>query len=1567
MRLKSWLTSPVFEDEIKTQQAYLLHAILWTLIFVPIVYLIFVFMGGTDNPSRALWQSAFGEITNIILLILLRRGSVRLASILQVSAFWFFFTITAITGNGVRGEAYLLGYSVVIAIAGMLLGAAGATLFTILSLAAGGVMVYGQTKGLFVPKFQGSLLATWTVSLLLFPVGAVLQHLGSRIIRTSLARARASEARYRLISQVSSNYTFSTELDAQGNMRLNWVAGALEKITGYTFDDYVASGGWLAHLHPEDVENDAQALEKLKNNERVVHDIRTFTKDKSLRWVRVYAHPVWDAQQNRLSGIVGAVQDITEQKQAEEALRRSESIYRRAIEVSGAVPYHQTFDAEGRIIYDFMGEGIRQITGYGPEEFDDDLWGSLVQERQLLEDLEPYSLDEAIQQVRTGRIPIWKCEHCIKARDGKIHWVFEAAVDLRDQQGIAYGSVGLYQDITERKQSEDVLKYERDLLQIFLDHTPDTVFFKDTEARFVRINKTEARFLGLDDPKDAIGKTDFDFQSFELAQQFMEEEKHIRETGQSVVNRIEMNPARDGKPRWLSTSKVPVSDAAGHITGIIGISRDVTEQILSEQYEQRRRDVLEKIIKLGQYVTEVQDVRSALQRIWRSVRHDLGFDRLGIYLYDPQLKAMDGSYGTSNDGEMVEEWSTHILLTDPTVETVSFIKSLQEANGLYLTHNYDVEHNVSEGNIMHGVKDYAAVAAWAGDKPVAVLCVDNLTTQRPIADEKLEALRLFAGYAGLAIENARLSDALQNELTQQKRAEERASQRRAILEKVVILGQQVTEVSDLRTTLEKIWHGVHDTLEFDRLGIFLYNAEHNSMDGTLGTNRQGQIVEEWDRWFSLSDAALFTRAIEKPDTIYFTHNYDAENEFEEGHEMYGVKDFAAVAAWAGGKPVAVICVDRVITQSTITEEQLEALRLFSGYAGLAIENARLNDKLQSELIQQKQAEERESRRRAILERVVLLGQQVTEVSDLHTTLEKIWHGVHDTLEFDRSGIFLYNPERNTMDGSIGTNIAGEMIDESNDSFPIAHGDIQSNDFKRVLESADGIYFTHDYHAEHNYAPEHQMYIVKDFVSVAAWAGNKPVAVICADHLVTGRPIRGEQVEALRLFAGYAALAIENARLNDALESELAQEKLAEELEARRRMAREKVIALGKTVTEVHDLRTTLKRIWYGIHDDLEFDRLAIFLYNPEKNSMDDTYGTDEHGQMVDFWDLSFPVTPEVTQALTFMRVLHKPDGVYRTNNYSVEHNIPEGDNMFGVKDFAAVAAWAGDKPVAVICVDNLLTGGVISDEQLEALRLFAGYAGLAIENARLNTALQKELTHRQALIDELENKNAELERFTYTVSHDLKSPLVTITGFLGFLEKDAIAGEPAKVRSTIIRINNAANKMQTLLNDLLELSRIGRLMNSPENIPFNEIVNEAVDRVRGKLDESNAMIEIQTDLPIVYGDRMRLIEVVQNLVENAAKYSSPRARPRIAIGARVEPQKSAIFFVRDNGIGIAPQYHENIFGLFNKLDAKADGTGIGLTLVKRIIEVHGGKIWVESESGKGATFYFTLPNKKEKE
>jgi PAS domain S-box-containing protein len=240
-------------------------------------------------------------------------------------------------------------------------------------------------------------------------------------------------------------------------------------------------------------------------------------------------------------------------------------------------------------------------------------------------------------------------------------------------------------------------------------------------------------------------------------------------------------------------------------------------------------------------------------------------------------------------------------------------------------------------------------------------------------------------------------------------------------------------------------------------------------------------------------------------------------------------------------------------------------------------------------------------------------------------------------------------------------------------------------------------------------------------------------------------------------------------------------------------------------------------------------------------------------------------------------------------------------------------------------------------------------------------------TEREKLISELEAKNAELERFTYTVSHDLKSPLVTIRGFLGYIEKNIITGDIESIQADMTRVKEATNRMQRLLNELLELSRIGRMKNPSEIVPFETIVNEATELVRGNLETHHVQIEIMPGLPSVYGDRVRITEVVQNLLDNACKFMGEQPHPLIKVGTTgIDQDGKPILFIQDNGIGIESQYHERVFGLFNKLDPHSDGTGVGLALVKRIIEFHGGVIKVESAGhGQGSTFFFTLPGKKE--
>jgi len=250
-----------------------------------------------------------------------------------------------------------------------------------------------------------------------------------------------------------------------------------------------------------------------------------------------------------------------------------------------------------------------------------------------------------------------------------------------------------------------------------------------------------------------------------------------------------------------------------------------------------------------------------------------------------------------------------------------------------------------------------------------------------------------------------------------------------------------------------------------------------------------------------------------------------------------------------------------------------------------------------------------------------------------------------------------------------------------------------------------------------------------------------------------------------------------------------------------------------------------------------------------------------------------------------------------------------------------------------------------------------------LEQALREKAQAEEKIHK--LNQDLQKEVAELERFTYTVSHDLKSPLVTIKGFLGLLKKDMEENRLDRAENDFGRITGAADKMGALLSELLELSRIGRIVNPPEEINLVNLAQEALELLDGRIHSSNITINVSPDLPIVYGDHIRLREVLENLIDNAAKYMGDQPEPRIEVGKR-ENGAEIIIYVKDNGMGIEPQYHQKIFGLFEKLNPVSEGTGIGLALIKRIIEVHGGRIWAESEGlKKGSTFCFTLPDENQ--
>src|SRR3989338_6938927 len=229
---------------------------------------------------------------------------------------------------------------------------------------------------------------------------------------------------------------------------------------------------------------------------------------------------------------------------------------------------------------------------------------------------------------------------------------------------------------------------------------------------------------------------------------------------------------------------------------------------------------------------------------------------------------------------------------------------------------------------------------------------------------------------------------------------------------------------------------------------------------------------------------------------------------------------------------------------------------------------------------------------------------------------------------------------------------------------------------------------------------------------------------------------------------------------------------------------------------------------------------------------------------------------------------------------------------------------------------------------------------------------------------ELEKANKELDNFVYTASHDLRAPLRGISSFASFIEEDYSDKLDAQGKDYLNEIRKSTTRMDELIEDLLELSKISRIKNQYENVPIADLIQEVKVRIEFDLHDHKSELIVSGEMPVIYCDRIKMTEVFFNLINNAIKFSSKIAgqTPRVEIGCRTEPEKT-VFYVKDNGIGIDPQYQEQIFEIFRRLhtETEYEGTGAGLSIVKRVVDDYGGKIWVESELGKGATFWFEIP------
>jgi len=291
-----------------------------------------------------------------------------------------------------------------------------------------------------------------------------------------------------------------------------------------------------------------------------------------------------------------------------------------------------------------------------------------------------------------------------------------------------------------------------------------------------------------------------------------------------------------------------------------------------------------------------------------------------------------------------------------------------------------------------------------------------------------------------------------------------------------------------------------------------------------------------------------------------------------------------------------------------------------------------------------------------------------------------------------------------------------------------------------------------------------------------------------------------------------------------------------------------------------------------------------------------------------------------------------------------------------------------------VLIFSLVVSGVLSlllHLLFERMQMYREARDQALQEVRERERTEKALIENEKKLEttlaELAAKNTELETFVYTVSHDLKTPIVTIEGFIGALREDFGDLIDEAAEKYLDYMSDASRRMELLINDLLFLSRVGRLPEIKTRFSFDDLMEKVLKVLQPQIDERGVTLTVEKGLPLIYGEMERLGQVMENLLSNAVKYiGKENSSPRIEVGV-LKSGEQKVFFVRDNGIGIEKRYYQKIFEIFQRLPSgksSGEGTGVGLTIVKRIIEHHAGKIWLESEPGKGTTFFFTLKDKE---
>jgi len=823
-----------------------------------------------------------------------------------------------------------------------------------------------------------------------------------------------------------------------------------------------------------------------------------------------------------------AAQDLEDRKRAETALRESISIYRQAIESTGGVPYYQSyFDNGGKIHYDFIGEGIQQLTGYAPDEFNAEIWDSLVQETRLSKELAGYSWDEAIRRVRLGDNPIstWKCEYRIKARDGKIHWVFDSAVELRDENGVSHGSIGLYRDITEAKRAEQVQHAIYRISQAVVTTASLDELYHSIHDILGELMPVENFYIALYDSHNDLLSFPYYVDLYDtppppskpergLTEYVMRTKKPLwapDEIFRKLVQQGEVEVVGSdsfdwiGVPLKLEERVTGVMVAQSYTPGVlynqedldlmefvstqvaVSIERKKAEDALRVSLVETRKHAerLALLNRIARAISTTLNLDNLLEIVFQEITSVVPADSFFVGLYDHQTDQIE--FRIRVDGDVHEAPHVRPLGNALTAQVVNSRKCL-------LIRDYDREKEHLPMMTLWGTglpsRSWLGAPMLLGEDVIGVISVQSYSPNA-FGEREQELLSTVADNVAIAIENARLYE-------EEKR-------RAAHLTQIVKLGTELATLRKESEVLDTLVGRVAEIMDSATCTVMLIDSDKN--EAVLAA-QIGLPAGSGKLRIPLT-LPVFRKLIETGEPLILADIDRQEPSIRQVLVRPDLKAFFAYPMVRRENVIGVITLSNLKPYNPSMEE-ISACRLLAERVAAALENARLFERTERHL-QQVQA-------------LRTIDAAIASSFDLKAILNIILYQIVNQLNVDAADILLLNPHSYALEYSVGRGFVTTAIERSR--FLLGEGvvgqqimerrTINIPDLKAVLSNllrAD--IFSSEGFATYSAAP----LIAKGEVKGVLEVYNR-----------TAGERDGEWVDFLETLAGQVAIAIDNSQL-----------------------------------------------------------------------------------------------------------------------------------------------------------------------------------------------------------------------------------------------------------------------------------------------------------------------------------------------------------------------------------------------------------------------------------------------------